>query len=83
MDPVIDPLALGLDGLAARFVVEQWLPGLAVGVVRDGALAWTAALGSLSKGEGADEGSRTSVMLTGHTALMLAIVSPRRRIDLP
>jgi CubicO group peptidase (beta-lactamase class C family) len=45
VDPVIDPVAPRLDALAARFVVEQRLPGLAAGVVRDGALAWTATLG--------------------------------------
>ena len=45
VDPVIEPLVPRLDSLATRFLVEQRLPGLAVGVVRDGALAWTAALG--------------------------------------
>jgi CubicO group peptidase (beta-lactamase class C family) len=45
VDPVIDPLTPRLDALATRFLVEQRLPGLAVGVVRAGALAWTAALG--------------------------------------
>jgi CubicO group peptidase (beta-lactamase class C family) len=45
VDPVIDPLAPRLDALAAKFVVEQRLPGLAAGVVRDGALAWTSTLG--------------------------------------
>ena len=45
VDPVIDPLAPRLDALAAKFIVEQRLPGLAAGVVRDGALAWTSALG--------------------------------------
>jgi D-alanyl-D-alanine carboxypeptidase len=45
VDPVIDPLAPRLDALAARFVADQRLPGLAVGVVHDGALAWSAALG--------------------------------------
>ena len=45
MDPVIDPLVPRLDALAAKFLVEQRLPGLAAGVVRDGALAWTSTLG--------------------------------------
>ena len=45
MDPVIDPVAPRLDALAARFVVEQRMPGLAAGVVRDGSLAWTSTLG--------------------------------------
>src|SRR6476659_4301972 len=45
VDPVIDPLSPRLDALAARFLVEQRMPGLAAGVVRDGALAWTSALG--------------------------------------
>jgi CubicO group peptidase (beta-lactamase class C family) len=45
VDPVIEPLAPRLDALAARFLVEHRLPGLAVGVVRAGELAWTAALG--------------------------------------
>jgi CubicO group peptidase (beta-lactamase class C family) len=45
VDPVIGPLADRLDTLAARFFGEARLPGLAVGVVRDGALAWTSSLG--------------------------------------
>ena len=45
VDPVIESVAPRIDALAARVLVEQRLPGLALGVVRDGALAWTAALG--------------------------------------
>src|SRR6188474_1999625 len=45
MDAVIESIATRLDALAAHFLVEQRLPGLAVGVVRGGELAWTAALG--------------------------------------
>jgi CubicO group peptidase (beta-lactamase class C family) len=45
MDPVIDPIAARLDACAARFVVDQRVPGVAVGVVRDGALVWTSTLG--------------------------------------
>jgi D-alanyl-D-alanine carboxypeptidase len=45
MDPVISPVASRLDALAASFVVEQRMPGLAAGVVRDGSLAWTSTLG--------------------------------------
>jgi CubicO group peptidase (beta-lactamase class C family) len=45
VDPVVEPLASRLDALAARFLVDHRLPGLAVGVVRGGELAWTAALG--------------------------------------
>src|SRR5262245_6890587 len=45
MDPVIEPLADRLASLAARFFAASRLPGLAVGVVRDGKLAWTASLG--------------------------------------
>jgi D-alanyl-D-alanine carboxypeptidase len=55
VDPVIDPVAPRLDALAARFLVEQRLPGLAAGVVREGALAWTATLGF------ADRATRRSV----------------------
>jgi D-alanyl-D-alanine carboxypeptidase len=52
MDPVIDPLAPRLDALAAKFLVEQRLPGLAAGVVRDGALAWTSTLGFADRASG-------------------------------
>jgi D-alanyl-D-alanine carboxypeptidase len=45
VDPVIEPLAPRLDALARGFFVEHRLPGIALGVVRDGALAWTASLG--------------------------------------
>ncbi|MFL5769517.1 MAG: serine hydrolase domain-containing protein [Chloroflexota bacterium] len=45
MDPVVQSVAPRLDALAARFLLEKRLPGLAVGVVRDGALAWSTALG--------------------------------------
>ncbi|HET9615469.1 MAG TPA: serine hydrolase domain-containing protein [Candidatus Limnocylindrales bacterium] len=45
MDPIIGPLTDRLDALSARFFAESRLPGLAVGVVRDGRLAWTASLG--------------------------------------
>jgi len=52
VDSVIDPLLPRLDALAAKFVVEQRLPGLAAGVVRDGALAWTSALGFADRASG-------------------------------
>jgi CubicO group peptidase (beta-lactamase class C family) len=45
VDPVIGSVAPRLDTLAARFLVESRLPGLVVGVVRGGELAWNAALG--------------------------------------
>ncbi|HEX5014300.1 MAG TPA: serine hydrolase domain-containing protein, partial [Candidatus Limnocylindrales bacterium] len=45
MDPVVDRLAPRLDALAAHFLVDKRLPGLAVGVVRDGRLAWSSGLG--------------------------------------
>jgi D-alanyl-D-alanine carboxypeptidase len=52
VDPIIAPLAPRLDALAARFLVEQRLPGLAVGVVRNGALAWSSALGFADRATG-------------------------------
>ena len=49
---MIDPLADRLEALASRFFIEQRLPGLAVGVVRDGALAWTSSLGFADRASG-------------------------------
>jgi len=67
MDPVLDPLVPRLDALAAKFLVEQRLPGLAAGVVRDGALAWTSTLGF------ADRASRRPV--TAGTLFRIASIT--------
>jgi D-alanyl-D-alanine carboxypeptidase len=45
VDSVIAALAPRLDALVTRFLVDCRLPGLAVGVVRGGELAWTSTLG--------------------------------------
>ena len=42
---VVDPIASRLDTLAARFLVDQRLPGMAMGVVHGGELAWSCAIG--------------------------------------
>jgi CubicO group peptidase (beta-lactamase class C family) len=49
VDRVIEPLVPRLDALAGHFLVEKRSPGVAVGVVRDGALAWSTALGFADK----------------------------------
>lgn len=44
-DPVIDPLAPKLHSRITELVAQYHLPGLAAGIVRDQALAWSAGFG--------------------------------------
>jgi CubicO group peptidase (beta-lactamase class C family) len=45
MDRMPEPLVERVNAAAVRFFHESRLPGLAVGIVRDGKLAWTSSLG--------------------------------------
>lgn len=81
MDPVIDPVADRLHDLAARWFREQRVPGLAVGVVRDGALAWTGSYGYADRASGRPVGPGTPFRIASITKSFTATAILQLRDD--